>query len=620
MVWHLKFVPGLCVIFVLFYLHPYYGIRHDAVLYLGQALLTLDSGNISKDLFFAYGSQASFTIFPPLIATLLAHFDASIVFMMSTAAGLMLFLLASATLLARIFPTPQWYWGLLALLIMPAAYGGLGVFSYAEAFFTGRSIAEPLALLAVAAYCARRRMLATMVWLFSALLHPLQALPVLIVWWCHRVSQDLRWLHLLWFPVLILMMAAFGFSPLPYLTTQYDAEWLAWIKVPNKHVFVTTWELKNWSSLTTDIFLVASLLRGSSGKLRAYSRAVLLATAVGFALSLLLVDLMHLVIPTGLQLWRVHWVLHWLAMAAVPLLLYQQYQQGRVTSIRFWLLLGIVVLGNASLAASVSTYLVWLLIPLYLKWRWLEVRIGPGVRRLMLTAVPLALGVLVIKHGFFVYAQIQKSEGLREVVRPEFAVLAYPLVAGALVWAGLYLYQRSASLRTALVLLLVPALIVAAVQWDRRSQWTRFIEYANYKSKLFGVKLEPGAQVYWVGELVAPWLILHRPSYFNGHQEAGMLFNRGNAKEAVLRQKNLSVLEFQQDICSVMDSLNQAPGSCRLDTSAVVDVCKQADGSLDYLVLNNSLDSPALGSWHIIGGIKGDTQITYNLYRCQDLL
>jgi hypothetical protein len=258
------------------------------------------------------------------------------------------------------------------------------------------------------------------------------------------------------------------------------------------------------------------------------------------------------------------------------------------------------------------------LIPLYLKWHWIAARIGVGFQRLMLATIPVALGVLLIKHGFFVYGQVQKADGLREVIRPEFAILAYPLVAGALVGAGLYLYHRSARWRMALTALLIPALVVAAVQWDRRSQWTRFIELAHYNPRLFGAELEPGAQVYWAGELVAPWLILHRPSYFNGYQEAGMLFNRGNAKETIQREKNLSTLEFQQSICDVMDGFNKTPQSCQLDTQEVANVCKNADGKLDYLVLNNNLNIPPLGSWAIKGGLKGDTPITYNLYRCKD--
>lgn len=614
-----RLVPaGLLALFLLFYLHPYYGIRHDAALYLGQALLRLDPENFRNDLFFAYGSQASYTIFPTLIAQLLVHFDAASVFMALTAVGLVFFLVASAGMLVRIFPAPQWYWGLLALLVLPSGYGGYGVFSYAETFFTGRSIAEPLALLAVALYLCECRLLAGVLWLASAVLHPLQALPLLMVWWCDRVHQNRRWLHLLWLPVLVFFAAAFGFSPFAQWTARYDAEWLTWIQEPNRHVFITLWEFKSWTFLATDLFLVAMLFLNSTGVLKSLSRALLAATGLGFVCSLLLVDGLHLVLPTGLQLWRVQWLLHWLAMAGVPFLIYLQYQKGGVYAVRLWLLMAIVVLGAPSLVTGSTSLAVWILAPLYLGWPWLEHRIGPSTQRLMLAAVPVVFGILLIKHGFHIYAQSSQADGLRDVVRPEFVLLAHPLVAGALLGLLLWVFRRSAHWRVALTCLLIPALLLAAVQWDRRSTWTRYIEFAHYDPQLFGFKLEPGAQVFWSGELIAPWLILHRPSYFNGHQEAGMLFNRGTAAEAVQRDKTMRLVEFQLSICGVMNGLNQSAKSCWLDAEAVADACRKAAGKLDYLVLDNTLTVPAAGSWKIMGGLKGDRPITYNLYRCRD--
>ena len=87
-----KLIPaGLLALFLLYYLRPYYGIRHDGALYLGQALLRLDPGNLSSDLFFKYGSQADFTVFPYFVASLLRHFDAASVFLVMTVSSLALF-------------------------------------------------------------------------------------------------------------------------------------------------------------------------------------------------------------------------------------------------------------------------------------------------------------------------------------------------------------------------------------------------------------------------------------------------------------------------------------------------------------------------------------------------
>lgn len=53
--------------------HRYHGIWHDGVLYAGQAIFRLDSIPFAKDLFFAYGSQDSFTAFTRIYALAIDH-------------------------------------------------------------------------------------------------------------------------------------------------------------------------------------------------------------------------------------------------------------------------------------------------------------------------------------------------------------------------------------------------------------------------------------------------------------------------------------------------------------------------------------------------------------------
>ena len=147
----------LLVLFWLLYLHPYHGIRHDSFLYLGQALLVREPQQFSQDLFFAYGSQSQYTFFPEVIAWLLQYFRPSEIFLTLTLVGIFSFAAASFLLLRQLFVSGQNFYALLAILILPAGYGGHLIFSYSEPFFSGRSIAEPLVLAALAAWLAHRR-------------------------------------------------------------------------------------------------------------------------------------------------------------------------------------------------------------------------------------------------------------------------------------------------------------------------------------------------------------------------------------------------------------------------------------------------------------------------------
>ena len=48
--------------------HPYGGLRHDGLLYAGQAMAHLRPDVFGRDLFFAYGSQDDYTIFGQVYA------------------------------------------------------------------------------------------------------------------------------------------------------------------------------------------------------------------------------------------------------------------------------------------------------------------------------------------------------------------------------------------------------------------------------------------------------------------------------------------------------------------------------------------------------------------------
>lgn len=53
--------------------HPYAGLRHDGVLYLGQVLHYLGVGDLQHDVFFAHGSQQTWSLYSALMAPLYEH-------------------------------------------------------------------------------------------------------------------------------------------------------------------------------------------------------------------------------------------------------------------------------------------------------------------------------------------------------------------------------------------------------------------------------------------------------------------------------------------------------------------------------------------------------------------
>lgn len=612
----------MLTLFCLFYFHPYHGIRHDSILYLGQALQILEPQQFGKDLFFAYGSQSKYTFFPEIIAWLLKYFQPAEIFLTLTLLGLLAFALASVALLRRLFPDAHRWYGLLALLALPAGYGGQLIFGYAEPFFTGRSLAEPVLLLSLALFLSQRYWLAFGLWLVALSIHPLQSLPLLMLVFGYLVLQDRRWWLLLWIMVLMLgLLAWLGLAPFDQLYIQHDPQWNNWIVERTPQVFVSAWRYQDWCYWLTDIFLVWLLTRYSGGQLHQFAGATIIASVMGMLATLILADGLGLVLPTALQLWRTHWLLHWLAMASVPFLLTNIWRtEDAFRSPRLPLLLSIVTFGVPFGSGGHTPFIILGLIPLYIFWLRITVRLTSSTVHKLLQVFPWLLLLLgVVKHCQDVMVVYQRMEGVREAARPEFMLMGYPVIAALVIYTAIFLWRSSLRLRPFLLMVLLAADLHAVDVWDRRNQWTRNIESRQYSPSAFGVKIEPLSQIFWENELLAAWLILGQPSYLNPQQAAGIAFNRGTAVEVVRREKLFQGFLLQQQICQIMNGLNGDNG-CQIDDEIVRTLCADSFGP-DYFVLTSELErEEPLGSLSIAGGVKGDRVINYKLYGCKKIM
>jgi len=98
-----RFATGaLLIVSVFLLIHSYSGIRHDGILYAGDALSHLVQGRLHQDLYFLYGSQGQFTILPLLYSKLIAAFGLGGGTMIGLMAAFVAYLLATWWLVNRI--------------------------------------------------------------------------------------------------------------------------------------------------------------------------------------------------------------------------------------------------------------------------------------------------------------------------------------------------------------------------------------------------------------------------------------------------------------------------------------------------------------------------------------
>jgi len=533
-----RLAAALLGLAMLLLIRRYSGINHDSVLYLGQGLMQRWPEIFGKDLFFAFGSQDRYSIFPWLLGKAMSWAEPPSVFLWGTLASLLLFAAASWQCLRALLPLGQRYWAWLGVLCLPSVYGMVSLFSYAEPFFTPRPIAEALCLLSIVQLVRKRWWLAGACLLFAALFHPLQAIAACLIVWPWLLMCDRRWWRVAWLALPIAALAGFGVGPFGDLFRQADSEWLGRLRGNTPQLFLGEWGVADARVLALDLFLLGLATFWFSGVFRRWCLAALAGTSVGFLASLALVDGLHLVLPAGLQLWRVHWLTHWFAMAALAGMLWQLAQA------REWPRLVLLVL--VVLMAWNTSGWIWLpLAALFAAWPRLFATVQPRLLPLLTALFALGIAVLTISYALDELTWFRLAHYHFDLYAIDRRLLAFPLFAlsGPLLCMQAW-EQLPASRRTlAGCCALIPLVAIAGLRWDARSPFNRAFESNAANTSIFGVGLPEDAQVFWDSEMtVAPWLVLRRASYYSGTQLAGEVFSRATAIEGRDRADRLMPL------------------------------------------------------------------------------
>lgn len=619
---HQAAFTACCLLAVLtLLLRPYDGIRHDSILYFGQALNAIQPEELGRDLFFAYGSQSKFTLFPELLGFWLESFEPSVVSKVGLLLAFAIFVGSSGFFAAVSVPRRFVLYSLLVLLVWPSGYGGFGVFRFQEPYLTGRSFAEPLVVVALALMLQGRHWGAWVPLILAMLIHPLQALPGAVVWWALQVHRDKRWLALFIVATALgIILGVADLLPIRTLLSRYDREWLEVISEPNKHVFMLQWNLTSWASLLVDYFLVIAAIPFLAARGRLYAVALLFTSTLCFGLSILLADILQFVWATGVQAWRIHWILHWSALVFVPVAATHLWNAGRRTEL---MLFGGTLLMAAPYGPFASVYAALITVPLYFLWPSIYKKVGQPYIKVLHYALAFAVIVTYLRYLLYLLGFNRMGDFAPEWSRLVLG-LSHPVALVPLIGVGVWLWMKVKVARLIIAALMMFALVASFSAWDQRSHARKLIEATMQSSDVFGKRVEPGATVFWHGDLLAPWMLLRRPSYWSDLQQAGLLFNRGTAMEAQRRAVLLQPFLVQAELCQLMDNLNKKVGSCDIDVAVFHDVCRDSHARLDYLILPFTLPIPKLGRTFLDDGVQWNsgskkTGADYYLYSCKDM-
>ncbi|WP_291493045.1 hypothetical protein [Desulfurella sp.] len=628
--------------------HAYNGIRHDGILYMGQALLELHS-NLKLDPFFVFGSQNNYTIFSPFYAFFIKLFGLNF-------ASIFLLLIAQSAFFTSVFLLIKKFtnfdfafFGIIVLSIANPFYGGYGIFSYGEPFLTARSFAEPLSLFALYFGLDNKWFLAFGLGFLAGLIHPLVALPaVFILWFLFSKQYKSGYIALVLGIIFIVIGAYLGIHPFNKLFLTYDNAWWHLVNIHNPFCILSKWRNGNWFCLIVNFFIaVAGIFYVENKKLKDLFKSIVVACVVFFSLAQI-GDMTRNVLAVSLQLWRISWVLQLIDMAFLPYLTYKMWTKnyvGKILTIIF-----ISILLNQIENDYTTFFEAFLLAITILIFYKTNLNFDENIKRLferknftwLFTLTILVLcerfiwlyeisfypidfqfNLLVMERcAYFTLAMVlfyAFAKGIRIDEKLLYIVSASSIVALAVSFFGIdfssfnYFLGFNANpymLNRAFVLFIIGILFILILRlkalgyvlifslfvlsillWDQRGKWDLYIE-THTTNNPFYKYIPEDSSVYFNGQLKYVWILFDRPCFYSRQQCSGDLFNR---KSAFLIEKRLNLVKNNKK-----DILN---------------LCF-ADKNLGFIVSQTKLIYKPVAIWHT--GIKDGFDNLY-LYDCKTL-
>jgi hypothetical protein len=586
-------------------LRGYHGLLGDAQLYAFQALARLHPP-LAHDLYLQNTSQDQFTIFSPVYAWFIQLLGVEPAARLLTLLFTIWFL-GAAWVAARTLTNREGAWlAVIFLLIIDGGYGGSGVFRLAEQFLTARLPAEALIATSLACFLRGSRILAAVTAVAALLVHPLIALPGLMIMPCLEASIRAILLGAAASAIAVLLIA-FCDVHLPWIAKMLpimDPTWLGIVQERSQFLFLRLWSFRDWELNARPFFCLAFIgLATQDNRVRRICVAAAMVGATGMAVAVIADTLGPVAILVQGQAWRWVWIAVFFGALLLPTTLLQIWPGKCGPLCALLLLLGLTLPGANGTACLSLSLILWLMRPsfpiravLFLRW--------------VFWGLVLAVAAWVIIHASEIIGPaFHTPRPMAAAQLLDFFALKIPAVLGAsLIWWGL---QKCTGVRArallglgllALSIFVLPASFKQYRSLASAADINEFLDFTSVIPPTSTVLVAPARDV---GTFV--WFTLQRPNYLSVDQSAGVVFSRATALEVQRRsQVLLPVMDPNWKIRSELRAAAasgkhqiEAPG--RLLTAANLgQIC--ADTLLGFVISSqhmafDSLIHKTSGSW-----------------------
>jgi hypothetical protein len=518
----------------------HYALSGDGELYAFQAMARIIPA-LKTDVYLAFTSQDQYTLFSPLFAWAIHSFG-----LLNAAAGL--FALCTVSFFAAAWAVARELWDSRAawlsvamLVVAVAGYGAYGVFHCGENYLTARSMAEALVVTSLAVRYRGHAELSWVIAALAALIHPLMALPGLLLLTCLTVSWRLSLLG-----AGAAVALALAIEALASLTTHawepfsiMDGGWLEVVRERSQFLFLKYWRLSDWEMHGRILMCLAMVFWSSDDvRLRRLCVAAALVGITGLIIALIASSLGPAPILLQGQAWRWFWVTGFASVLAIL-----------PTALRLWKFGGCGWLCATLLVAGWTfspvdgTYLVAAALTLWI----LRSHIHPPTQKVLQMLALLLIAVIFTWTAANIWSVCSTPLGtksdepaLMERLRSVYALPTAALAAYGLVWRWVR------AIHPVYVTAVVGVFLLAVCAFAMKGSFSR--------SNMLGTRAETEAFSAWreaipatSNVLLVPtrnsaefiWFSLQRPSYLSVNQAAGVVFSPATSQEIRRRSEVL---------------------------------------------------------------------------------
>lgn len=542
-------------------LMPYLGLIHDAQIYSGLVLNRIDPEFLQGDLFFQYGSQDQFSLFSPLMTPAVRLLGLKTAFFLGYVANLGFLFAALVRLAGRLWPeSPAAVVGLIYLAIVPVVYGGCATFHIVEPFLSPRLPACALTLWSIADFLDGRRFRGSLCLAAAFALHPLMALPGMIIVALMAIGKFSAFVAIaaVAVPTIAFSIAHWTVSErVAGVLGRFDADWLEWTMMTNRYQFPFEWSGGEWFG---NVFALAGLFasgwmyRRTSPQRARLLLAAATVGALGIAGSVVVTQLPY-ALPIKGQPYRWLWFPIALAPCALLDLAWVNWRTNllirRLVSVAIVAGLGVTTFIPLEFAVLLAAaFPLFVLATIYRKdWNLVE-----KISASLLGSVLVGLaGWSLLRAGIFSVVSGMLAERVGIVGRYSMIVAALGTGIGLLgILTVLALSGRRLRHPRVAVALLAVAFVMQTglFAWtqtqafqDRlpRSSDVEFVD--NFLDAHRGNSKKPVCVYSNFGNVAQYWVEWKTRSYYDHCQLAGFVFNRETAAEGKRRVQLVAPFE-----------------------------------------------------------------------------